>query len=143
MCDRAMCEGNLLTIVLHVSVVRQDCRRGWKSTSDRPWKRLVPLSTRIAQTCLSNPLPSAFTCTHTINGSRRKKIGGGFLGVVTEGPKRMSRDRSDLHTVSRGKGWFRVEIVEIRLNGYAIVSRIINIVIWNFTNNNINIIRLG
>lgn len=84
-----------------------------------------------------------FMCTHTINGSRRKKISGGFLGVVTEGPKRMSRDRGDLHTVSRGKGWFRVEIVEIRLNGYAIVSRIINIVIWNFTNNNINIIRLG
>lgn len=49
-------EGDLLTIMLHVSLMRQDCRRGWKSTSDRSRMRLSALSTRIAQTCLSNPL---------------------------------------------------------------------------------------
>lgn len=48
---------NLLTIVWYVLAVRQDCRRrGWKSTSDPPRKRLTPIPVLIAQTCLPSPL---------------------------------------------------------------------------------------
>ena len=53
--------GNLLTIMLHLSVVRQNCRRGWESTSVRSRKRLAPLWARIAQTCLGQPCVYVYT----------------------------------------------------------------------------------
>ena len=71
----------------------------------------APLSTRIAQTCLSTNPPQHLR-VHTINGSRRK-IGGGFLGVVTAGQKGRNGCQGMVsrigvtYTRSRGRGWFR------------------------------------
>lgn len=110
-CDRPMCEGNLLTIVLHVSVVRQDCLEGAKARRTGRERGFAPLSTRIAQTCLSTNPPQHLR-VHTINGSRRK-IGGGFLGVVTAGQKGRNGCQGMVsrigvtYTRSRGRGWFR------------------------------------
>ncbi|CAL1676417.1 unnamed protein product [Lasius platythorax] len=78
---------NLLTIVWYVLAVRQDCRRrGWKSTSDPPRKRLTPIPVLIAQTCLPSPLRLRVHTTGeraTADGTRvrvrvrERKAGGG------------------------------------------------------------------
>lgn len=75
---------NLLTIVWYVLAVRQDCRRrGWKSTSDPPRKRLTPIPVLIAQTCFPSPLRLR---VHTTSGRgrgverglRRERLEGGW-----------------------------------------------------------------
>lgn len=75
--DRSAKFANLLTIVWYVLAVRQDCRRrGWKSTSDPPRKRLTPIPVLIAQTCFS--IPSAFTYTHGWRAGASAGKGGGL-----------------------------------------------------------------
>lgn len=99
-CGVSQC-GDLLTIVWRVSVVRQDCRRGWKSASDRPRKRLAPLWPRIAQTCPSDHPTDVYVYTRrTINGGRRGRSFGGF--PVADSTRRAWMRRDRLVTVSRG-----------------------------------------